>query len=239
MHLDELASTCSPEATIGIGLPAGDPREEEVVAGACCHLHVFRNAGSLLDALADGAIDAAVRGALPANELLGELKSRGLGRGLRRIALLTLLDGRSFLLGPVGIDEGGTLAKTRRLASDMKDFCGLLGWEPRVALLSAGRSEDTARSASIASSIRRAESAADGSTVRNFNIMIEEALQWADCVVAPDGVTGNLIYRTLAHLGGATSLGALYFPLDLRLADTSRSGTTTEYLGAIALATLR
>jgi predicted methyltransferase MtxX (methanogen marker protein 4) len=51
-------------------------------------------------------------------------------------------------------------------------------------------------------------------------------------------MAGNLIYRTLTRLGSGGSLGALYFPLLLRLADTSRSGSIEEYLGAVALANI-
>jgi len=227
------------DTKVGIGLVEGDVREQPVLASvAFCPVYVFRDPVAMFDALSDNVIDAAVRGSLPSDTFLKELRSRRPRTRPRRIALMVLAGGKPFLLGPVGIDEGGTLEATGRLARDMREFCGLLGWEPRIAVLSAGRPQDAERSKLIARSILRGELAAERFGVRHFNIMIEEALEWANCVIAPDGVTGNLLYRTLAHLGGAVSLGALYFPLRLVLADTSRSGTVDEYVGAIALANL-
>jgi predicted methyltransferase MtxX (methanogen marker protein 4) len=239
MELDDLKALTSADVTVGIGLVDGDEREAALLARAdFCRLELFRRPGDMLDALGGRDIDAAVRGSLSSDLFLKELKDRFPKPAARRIALMTLADGRPFLLGPVGIDEGGTVRAMRGLVSDMRDFCALIGWEPRIGVLSAGRPEDAGRSAAIAGSIKRGESVARLEGVRHFNIMIEEALAWADCIVAPDGVTGNLIYRTLAHLGGAASLGALYFPLSLRLADTSRNGALDEYVGAVALANI-
>jgi len=224
---------------VGIGLPDGDARESGVLSSvAFCPVFVFRDAAGMLDALAAGDIDAAVRGSLSSDSFLGELRRRRLAMRPRRTALMVLATGKPFLLGPVGVDEGGTRREMEMLTKDARAFCGLLGWEPKVAVLSAGRDADRERSASIARSVERGEAVARSAGARHFNVMIEEALEWGNCVVAPDGVAGNLIYRSLAHLGGAVSLGALYFPLALRLADTSRSGTVDEYVGAIALANL-
>lgn len=157
---------------------------------------------------------------------------------MRRIALLLLPDGTPFLLGPVGIDEGGTIKQMRLLADDCRRFAGLLDWEPRVAVLSYGRAEDIERGTRIKRSIRRGDRLSALEGLRHTYITIEEALGWANCVIAPDGTSGNLIYRTLTRLGSGGSLGALYFPLSLRIADTSRSGAVDEYLGAIALANI-
>ncbi len=230
--------TCA-RVKVGIGLPEGDPREGPVLASATfCPVLVFRRGAELLDALDAGDIDAGVRGALPSHEFLNELRSRRKSAAPRRAALIVTAAGRPLLLGPVGIDEGGTVESMGRLVKDMREACGLLGWEPRIAVLSAGRPGDEARSPRVARSIRRGRLTAERHGVRHCHIMIEEAAEWANCVIAPDGVSGNLIYRALAHLGGAVSLGAFYFPLSLRLADTSRSGTVDEFVGAIALANL-
>lgn len=224
---------------VGIGLVVGDPREEAVLASvAFCPVYVFRSPAEMLDALEASDIDAAVRGSLASDTFLSEVRRRHHRLKPRRTALILTAAGKPFLLGPVGIDEGGTMREMGLLVGDMKDFSALLSWEPRIAVLSAGRPADAARSPRIAASIKRGEKAAEGHGVRHYNIMIEEALEWANCIIAPDGVSGNLIYRTLAHLGGAISLGALYFPLDLKLADTSRNGTVDEYVGAIALANM-
>ncbi|MBU4173711.1 MAG: phosphotransacetylase [Actinobacteria bacterium] len=239
MNVDSLTRLTSPDITVGIGIAEGDRREDDVVSAAdFCPLVIYRDAGALLDGLESEKIGAAVRGSLPAKELLESLAARRAGLSIRRIALVTLPGGKPFLLGPVGIDEGGTLAAMRALVGDAREFCSLLGWEPRVAVLSAGRAEDAGRSRDIARSIRRGERLGQVPGVRHYSITVEEAIDWANCVVAPDGVTGNLMYRTLTRLGAGSSLGALYFPLDLRLADTSRSGTVEEYAGAVALANI-
>lgn len=229
----------SLDVRVGIGLAEADPREEAVLSSvAFCPLYVFRDPSDMLDALDASEIDAAVRGSLPSDGFLAQVRARNPRTRPRRTALLMPSGGDPFLLGPVGIDEGGTMRDIDRLVRDMRQFCALLSWEPRIAVLSAGRPADEGRSARIASSIRRGELAAARHGIRHYNIMIEEALGWANCVIAPDGVSGNLIYRSLVHLGGAISLGALYFPLGLGLADTSRNGTVDEYVGAVALANL-
>lgn len=235
-----LTSLTSPDLDIAIGLVPGDPREEALLTEArFCPVSVFRTPEEIFSALEEGRVEAAVRGSLPANLFLSELKARLEVPRVRRVALMILSSGRPFLLCPVGIDEGWDMRDARALLSDCREFCATLGWEPRIGVLSAGRPEDRSRRASVARSIERGERLAAGSEdVRHFHITIEEAVGWANCIVAPDGVTGNLLYRTLAHLGGARSLGALYFPTTLRLADTSRSGTVEEYLGAVALANI-
>ena len=237
--LDALVRASSPDVTIGIGLAEGDEREDELVSRAVfCPTRIYRSPERLLSDVGRGVVQAAVRGSLAASEFLGILRGRHPGVGMRRIALLATPGGKTFLLAPVGIDEGGTLKANRTLARDLADFCRLLGWEPRVAALSAGRPEDVSRGRAIAESIRRGELLEELSHVRHFYINIEDAINWGNCIIAPDGVSGNLVYRTLTHLGGGGSLGALYFPLELHAADTSRSGTVEEYLGAIALANI-
>ncbi len=236
--IETLVRRASPGVTVGIGLVPGDPREAEIRSRATfCPLMTYRDGLQMLVDLKSGGIDAAVRGSLPANPFLEGLKA-GHRAGIRRIALLTLPDGTPFLLGPVGIDEGRTLKEMHLLAGDCRVFAKLLGWEPRVAVLSYGRAEDVKRGRDIKRSVRRGDRLAAREGFKHSYITIEEALRWANCVIAPDGMAGNLIYRTLTRLGSGGSLGALYFPLSLCLADTSRSGSAEEYIGAVALANI-
>ncbi|MGB4696898.1 MAG: methyltransferase, partial [Methanothrix sp.] len=60
----------------------------------------------LVGLLANGVIDGAVRGNLPAGRTMRALAEE-FGLPVRRLALLEL-SGWAFLLGPVGIDEGET-----------------------------------------------------------------------------------------------------------------------------------
>jgi predicted methyltransferase MtxX (methanogen marker protein 4) len=53
-------------------------------------------------------------------------------------------------------------------------------------------------------------------------------------VIAPDGITGNLIFRTLALLGGGRGHGAPVVNIDRIFVDTSRA--SADYTNAIMLA---
>ena len=57
-------------------------------------------------------------------------------------------------------------------------------------------------------------------------------------IIAPDGISGNLIFRTLLHLGGGHSHGAFYLGSNFPgpVMDTSRVGSAEEYTGAVVLA---
>ena len=45
----------------------------------------------------------------------------------------------------------------------------------------------------------------------HHQILIEQAIaDRANVIIAPEGIAGNLIYRTLIHLGAGRSYGAVY-----------------------------
>ena len=56
----------------------------------------------------------------------------------------------------------------------------------------------------------------------------------ADLVIAPDGISGNIIFRALHFIGGAKALGAPVINTDKIFVDTSRA--KTDYVDCIALA---
>ncbi|MHA1821727.1 MAG: hypothetical protein ACTSU2_11020 [Promethearchaeota archaeon] len=73
------------------------------------------------------------------------------------------------------------------------------------------------------------------------NILIENAIKRdADFILAPEGISGNLIYRTLVHLGAGNAFGAIYSRIFLEyskvLIDCSRVAHETEILGSLYLA---
>ena len=77
------------------------------------------------------------------------------------------------------------------------------------------------------------------STIQVFNdeILIEKAIEnQSNLIFAPDGISGNLIYRTLVHLGGVKAHGAIYLGLEKIIIDTSRAGNVSEIIGAIIIA---
>jgi predicted methyltransferase MtxX (methanogen marker protein 4) len=200
----------------------------------------FHDAADLVSALTDGEVDAGVRGTLSSRDVLPLLLGVTGARMAGRAALLVPNDGRALLLTPVGIDEGRDLEERWTLLSASAGMARALGVEPEVAVMSMGREEDRDRGEAVSLSIRECEALrsaaeANGIRARCVGIQLEWAIGSADVVVAPDGVTGNLVFRALHLVGGLDSLGALALGLlPLAYVDTSRE--RSDYLGPVLLA---
>ena len=71
---------------------------------------------------------------------------------------------------------------------------------------------------------------------KHYGILIEDAIaDEATFILAPDGVSGNLIFRTLEFLGGGRGIAAVYTDLlPTVLLDVSRA--MKDFSEAIALA---
>ena len=168
------------------------------------------------------------------------------GLPVRRLALIELF-GWSFLLGPVGIDEGETpSARLDLLLGGAKLLQGL-GVSPRAAVLSGGRMEDRGRSERVDTSLLEgdqiaARAAEAGINAEHKGILIESC-RGDDIVIAPEGISGNLIFRTLMLLCGAQSYGAPVITerMDWIFIDSSRarSGFDGPVMLAGALAGMR
>ena len=201
-------------------------------------IHSDKPEVELVDRLVDGRIDAAVRGTLGATKTLGYLKSvLGVSR-LERLALLTTADGVPFFLVPVGIDEGNSVPDRVDLVSKSVNVIRRFGITEKVAVLSGGRFEDAGRSEIVDQSLADGEVVAErlcelGIDAKHYGILIEDAIGGANVIVAPDGITGNLIFRTLAFLGGGGGFGAPVLA-DLVFVDTSR--VKVKFSDAIMLA---
>ena len=65
-------------------------------------------------------------------------------------------------------------------------------------------------------------------------ILIEDAVRDADIIIAPEGITGNIIFRSLHFIGGVYALGAPVVNSDKVFIDTSRA--KVDYRDSIALA---
>ena len=65
-------------------------------------------------------------------------------------------------------------------------------------------------------------------------ILLESAASEADLIIAPDGISGNIIFRALHFLGGAAALGAPLVNSERIYVDTSRA--KTDYRDSIVLA---
>ena len=178
----------------------------------------------LVRLLDEGEIDGAVRGNLPAGRTMRAVAER-FNVKVKRLALLEL-SGSSFLLGPVGIDEGESILDRLALVLEGAKFLQQLGISPKVSVLSGGRNEDLGRCDRVDRSMAEGElivsRARDaGINVQHRGILIESCLG-DDVVIAPDGVCGNLIFRTLALLCSARSLGAPVL-MDKVFVDSSRA----------------
>ncbi|HNX40501.1 MAG TPA: methanogenesis marker protein Mmp4/MtxX [Methanothrix sp.] len=178
----------------------------------------------LVRLLAEDEVDGAVRGSLPAGRTMRALADRFSVR-VRRLALLEV-GGWAFLLGPVGIDEGETAADRLQLLLGGAEFLQRLGVTPRAAVLSGGRMEDVGRCRRVDVSLAEGEEIAEkarsaGVSASHRGILIE-GCRGDDIVIAPEGVSGNLIFRTLLLLCGADSYGAPVM-MDKIFIDSSRA----------------
>ncbi len=192
----------------------------------------------LLNLLLDGDVSAAVRGSLSASHLLS-----GLRESYPQLCRASYLEsnGHNFLLAPVGIDEGDTIKQKMRIIHYGAQFLEKLGIEPNVAILSGGRPQDKGRSSRIDSSIKDAQKLTmitrNKYRVKHYFILIEDAVSdGANLIMAPDGICGNLIFRSLVFVGSIKSHGAVTLGIKEIFIDTSRSQNEEGYLRALKLA---
>lgn len=194
--------------------------------------------GILLDLLERGEVDAAVRGTARASVLIPKLRKYG---RIARLALLETAEGKQFILAPVGVDEGETLTDRIFLAEEGVKLAEKLGLQKRIAILSGGRKSDLGRSDRVDRSLAEGEFLAShlsekGYTARHYGIVIEEAVREADIIIAPDGISGNLIFRSLCLVGRGVEHGAPVAGLPFLFVDTSRAQSHEGYVRALKLA---
>jgi len=196
----------------------------------------------LVRLLADGEVDAAVRGALDAATTLGHLKRVFSVQSLCRIALLRAANGQEFFLAPVGVDEGAAMVDRLELVRRYTELSALLGLEPKISVLADGRTQDRGRGRSLEESLNEAElitklarERLGVNDARMTGIVIEEALEDGPrLVLAPSGPAGNLVFRSLVYLGAGTGLGAPACSLHRPFVDVSRG--RTDVLNAMVFA---
>lgn len=198
----------------------------------------------IFESLNNNIIDAIIRGSLSSNKFLDNLRSYLNIQKINRLALLETVNGHQFFFGPVGIDECNNLVdKLEFLEKSLKEF-ELLNIKPNISILSGGRLGDIGRDDKIDKSIRDGEKIVETIkkkyptlSIKHHEILIEDAVRnKANLILAPEGISGNLIYRTLVHLGGGKAYGAIYMGLKNAIIDTSRVGDISEIRGAFLLA---
>jgi putative methanogen marker protein 4 len=189
---------------------------------------------SLVKDLFSGKIQAALRGSLPASATLSALKKAAGVDHLERAALLETASHKLFFLAPVGVDEGWTVQEKVLLVEKVRRLAEKFGLSPQVAVLSGGRFGDVGRHPKVDRSMADAELVAKLTGARHYEILIEEAIIDAGVIIAPDGIAGNLIFRTLTFLGSGQGHGAPVVNIDKIFVDTSRA--SPDYANAIRLA---
>ncbi len=238
--LNIIKSLINPNLTIGIGVDKDAHKIEETVENVnFCNVKVFNDSSEIISSLKKGEIDAVVRGTLQSSEFLKEVKVNfGIDK-IYRIGLLGTYDKKYFFFAPLGIDEGETIKEKEMFIEYAKDLLKRFKVDSKISILSGGRSKDLGRSKTVDKSIIEAETLAKKYSINHAEILIENAAMDSNFILAPNGITGNLIYRTLIHLGCGTSHGALYYPLALEdtiIIDTSSAAPKEEYVSSIALA---
>ncbi len=234
----------NPSLKVGIGADS-DKRDKvdfsarEATRKGFGKVEVFTDAKELIEALREGRIDAAIRGDLDSNLSMRTVKKLfGVDRILR-VALLQPQHGPLFFLAPVGVDEGWTVEEKLEFIELIARLLKSLGVRPKVGVMSGGRNTDRGRSEIVDRSINEAEEVARLALARGFDcinaeILIEDAARNCNVVIAPDGISGNLIFRTLHFLGEGKASGAPILNIDAVFVDTSRA--KGDYIDSIALA---
>ncbi|MFX1287089.1 MAG: methanogenesis marker protein Mmp4/MtxX [Promethearchaeota archaeon] len=194
--------------------------------------------------LNDKLISCAVRGSLNSSNFLKNLAVILKISEINRLALLETKFGHQFFFGPVGIDECNNFNSKKRFIEKALNQMSNLNIEPRISVLSGGRLGDIGRNAEIDKTIKEAKDLVNffkqenpDLEIEHSEILIENAIRKkSNLILAPNGISGNLIYRTLVHLGGGKAYGAIYMGIGYNIIDTSRVGNFSEIYGGIILA---
>lgn len=197
------------------------------------------NDDDLVESILNPDITSTVRGSLPASTVMKKLKSE-----FPNISRATYVNGEyEFLLAPVGIDEGNNLDEKLEIAKNCGNFLKTLNKTPKIAVLADGRPGDYGRSKEISLSIDESKELTElirkntDFDVENYYILIEKAINdRCNVIIAPDGIIGNIIFRTLVLVNSWPSYGAVTFGIDQIYIDTSRDQTTDGYLRSLNLA---
>jgi len=198
----------------------------------------------IFNSLIKSQIHAIVRGNMSSSKFLANLKKNFNISEIFRLALMETYDGFQFFYGPVGIDECKNIESKVSFVNKAIEELEALNIIPKISILSGGRLGDLGRDSRVDKSINNAKEVVallkkehPNLEINHDEILIENAIyNKSNVIIAPDGISGNLIYRTLVHLGGGKAYGAIYMDLDRVIIDTSRVGKPTEIYGALVLA---
>ena len=228
------------------------------------YIKIAKSDEELISALNSENFDAVIRGSLKSFNILNNIKkgnklindniNNNLSNYNKPIYRASFIKSKAndkeyeFLLGPVGIDEGDTLDEKLNLTIYGANFMKNLGKTPKIAILAGGRKDDLGRSESIDKSIEESENLVkkikkalidnySDFSVKNYYILVEKAVKEGNnIIIAPDGIIGNIIFRSLVLLSSWESYGAISFGSDKIFIDTSRDQTKEGYIRALRFA---
>lgn len=180
-------------------------------------------------------LDAIIRGGLSSAPFLQYLRNHSVSRvrssfkgdslsvnaiigKTYRLALLETSNGHQFFYGGVGIDEVNSYLDKFQMIKQAIQLFESLQIIPKIGILSGGRLGDVGRDPWIDQTIADAEKLCSQLQqlypqyqTKHYQVMIEQAMkEQVNLLIAPEGIAGNLIYRTLVHLGKGRSYGALF-----------------------------
>ena len=231
------------KAAIGIGCAGSSDAVsnsmERAGSEGFARVEVFDTPDDLVSSLKEGEIQAAVRGTLSAGETLESLKTTFGLEKIMRVAFMKRDDGKLVLLAPVGVDEGQSVEERLELINHACTLLARFRVGPQVGVLSGGRLEDMGRHIRVDETLIAGEKLTSlaldsGVAARHFGIEIEQAFLTSNVVIAPDGITGNLIFRTMHFFRGMKGIGAPVMGFEKIFVDTSRA--KEDYTDSIALA---
>jgi len=198
----------------------------------------------ILNYLGKELISCVVRGSLGSSKFLQSLKTSLNISEIARLALLETYKGQQFFFGPVGIDECNNIKNKKIFLEKAIKILEALNLKPKISILSGGRVGDLGRNPDVDKTINEAKELVDyfklehpKVEINHTEILIEKAINdKSNLIIAPNGISGNLIYRTLVHLGGGKAYGAIYMDIGHIIIDTSRVGAFSEIYGGFILA---
>lgn len=236
-------------AVVGLGMDDSSSfSSKEIIKGSAAkaqslgygEVRIYSSPSELVQALKTDEVQCAVRGNFGSKPVLNAIRKEFGISSIFRAAIICLAEKSCFFLAPVGIDEGIFIEERFEFIKLIEPILQDLGVIPKIAILSGGRvQEDLGRSGVVDESIRAGEklfqmAKSAGYDVQHYGVLIEEAYKGSNVIMAPNGIVGNLLFRTLHLVGGCRSFGAPVMNLKKVFIDTSRS--KKDYADAIMLA---
>lgn len=205
-----------------------------------CHLIEFILSNDLENELVNlfdnKDISIIIRGNLEASKLISLIKNKFNLPAVYRIACLLKENNHILLIAPVGIDEGKTINEKIVLINYGIKLLKKMKLKPKIAIL---KKEKHLISLFFMKIIKYIKNQNNTQIKKYSNKDIKNAYKYSNYILFQNGITGNLIFRTLSHICNFDGYGApMYFcgikKMNKLFIDTSRS--LNHYVNAIKFA---